>query len=118
MFPDKTIVIMKQVTQIPKEGLLSYLKEILLPYDLSGDTRSRLISSARHLLAFMEKRHLDFYNEDVGNFFTSTITLEKGVGARHYQRDCRMVKLLNSSMKGGGIIVALLTSILYLPVYW
>lgn len=91
---------MKQVTQIPKEGLLSYLKEILLPYDLSGDTRSRLISSARHLVAFMEKRHLDFYNEDVGNFFTSTITLEKGVGARHYQRDCRMVKLLNSSMKG------------------
>lgn len=91
---------MKQVTQIPKEGLLSYLKEILLPYDLSGDTRSRLISSARHLLVFMEKRHLDFYNEDVGNFFTSTITLEKGVGARHYQRDCRMVKLLNFSMKG------------------
>lgn len=100
LFPDKTIVIMKQVTQIPKEGLLSYLKEILLPYDLSGDTRSRLISSARHLLVFMEKRHLDFYNEDVGNFFTSTITFEKGVGARHYQRDCRMVKLLNFSMKG------------------
>lgn len=68
---------MKQVTQIPKEGLLSYLKEILLPYDLSGDTRSRLISSARHLVAFMEKRHLDFYNEDVGNFLLRRLRLKK-----------------------------------------
>lgn len=70
----------------------------LQPYDLSGDSLSRFLSSVNHLVSFMVKNNETMYTPEVGICFTSTVNLDQGLGFRHCQRDNRMVKMLDAAM--------------------
>lgn len=89
---------MQLKNQISREKIYQFVIDSLKPYDLSGDTISRYLSSVRHLISFMEQRHESIYRPELGDFFISTSNLDKGIGFRHYQRDRRMVSMLNAAM--------------------
>lgn len=84
--------------QIPLGEIRQFVIDSLQPYDLSGDTMSRFLSSVNHLINFMEQIHESVYTPDVGVRFTSTANLDKGLGFRHCQRDARMISMLNAAM--------------------
>lgn len=87
---------MQEKNQIPRGEIRQFVIDSLQPYELSGDTLSRYLSSVSHLINFMELKHEDFYTSDIGLCFTSTSNLDKGLGFRHYQRDARMVSMLGT----------------------
>lgn len=89
---------MQEKNQIPRGEIRQFVIDSLQPYELSGDTLSRYLSSVSHLINFMELKHEDFYTSDIGLCFTSTSNLDKGLGFRHCQRDARMVSMLNAAM--------------------